>query len=468
MVDRSKLEFEPDEKVFLYNNLDTKFAMRLYQDREPKMEGMEKARELFTEGQKIFPEMEVKGVRIDTVELGKQDKKFSAMIEKVKNGIINSQEGLEFKKIVGRGINIAKKVSTLDMKKLLFEIMGVEVKHRTEKGNPSLTEKTLEEYTDEVPICKDIIRLNKLTHHKSTYIDGIKKRLIEDRVHPSGNLHLVDTFRSSYDDPNLQNFPIRDPELKVIRKIILPDEGYILGEVDYKGIEVCVAAMFSKDPVLIDYLETGYDMHTDWGNRLFQVDRCNKEQRYTAKNGWVFPQFYGSYYGSILKRFEKEESFRKLFKCQGRNAFDWYGAEEFLKEQEEEFWDIFKVFKEWKNNQVKFYEENRYVETFWGFRRPAPLSRNRIINTPIQGHAFHLLLDSMIRFIKEMKKRKMKSRVMFEVHDSCIFSIYPPEKEELVELVTDAMCNMKYDFINVPLKVEWEFSDTNWYDIKED
>ena len=60
----------------------------------------------------------------------------------------------------------------------------------------------------------------------------------------------------------------------------------------------------------------------------------------------------------------------------------------------------------------------------------------------------------------------MKSRIMWEIHDAIVFSIEPSEKEELKELATDLMTNMNYYFLNVPLKVEWEFSDTNWYEMK--
>ena len=125
-----------------------------------------------------------------------------------------------------------------------------------------------------------------------------------------------------------------------------------------------------------------------------------------------------------------------------------------------------KIFRKWREGQIKFYESKGYVETLWGFRRYAPLSKNRIINTPIQGHAFHLFMDAMLQYVPEMKRRKMKSRMMWEIHDAGVFSIEPNEKEELVELVSDKMCNLDYDFINVPLKVEWEFSKTNWYEIK--
>ncbi len=468
MVDQSNLENEKDVDVFRYNCLDTKFGMKLYQDREPKMKGLKKARSLFLEGQQMFPEFEEIGVRIDVEELLKQKNEVGKLVQECKIKIQDSDEVKLFRDKYHRDLNIAKKVSTDDMKKLLFNVMGIKPIRYTDKGNPSLTIKELDVYIKESPICSEIMRMNKLVHHKSTYLDGIERRLVGDRVHSSTNLHMVSTFRSSMEDPNLQNLPIRDKEFKVVRKFILPDEGQLIGEVDYKQLEVSVATMFSKDPVLVESLKTGFDMHKYWAEIIFKSDNITEDERFYTKNMWVFPLFYGSYYKSCLRELEKIDSFRDLF-LNSKGKYNRDRAEQHLKECEIEFWETYGVFKKWRDKQVKLYEVNGYVKTLWNFRRYAPLSRNRIINTPIQGQAFHLLLDSMLEFVKIMKERKMKSRVMFEVHDSCIFSIEPSEKEELVGLVTDTMCmtSESYSFINVPLKVEWEFG-TNWFNIKKD
>jgi DNA polymerase-1 len=468
MVDHANLEYAPDSTLFEYNNLDSKYTMKLYQDRIERVKPMQFASELFKEGQLVFPRWEAKGVRIDLVELDRQDKALLDEMQSVKNKIFESEAVQQFIAEYKREPEIGDNATKGDVKTLLFNIMKLPILQRTDGGNASLTEEVLHEYAKTFPFCSDLVELRKVSHHRSTYITGVREGLTNGRAHPSANLHLVGTHRSSYDNPNLQNFPKRSERFKEVRKIILPDEGHIIGEADYSGMEVRVAAMESKDPVLVDYLRSGYDMHADWTEKVFKIKKGDPDfgkLRSLTKNMFVFPEFYGSYYVNIGADLAQIPEFRKLF-LNNSGVYIQDEALVHLKYCEDEFWNTFKVFKRWKEGRINFYELNGYIPTLFGFRRYAPLNRNMIINSPIQGHAFHLLLYSIIEIENSKEWQKLNSRLMFEVHDALVLSIDPEEKDVVVDFVTDKMCNLKFDFVNVPLEVEWVFStleNPSWY-----
>jgi len=104
-----------------------------------------------------------------------------------------------------------------------------------------------------------------------------------------------------------------------------------------------------------------------------------------------------------------------------------------------------------------------YVRALFGWKRIGPLSINQLYNNIIQGDAFLILLDSLIRVDEELPKKRLKTVVTTEVHDSLDFDAVPEEIEEVVRLVSQIMCSCRHDWQEgVPLAVEWEIG-RNWY-----
>ena len=115
-----------------------------------------------------------------------------------------------------------------------------------------------------------------------------------------------------------------------------------------------------------------------------------------------------------------------------------------------------------------------YVTTLMNRRRVIPelTSKNYMIrssgermalNTPIQGSAADILKKAMVELYEELKKRKLKSKILLQVHDELILNVLEREEEEVKKLVRDIMENT-YE-LKVPLKVEIEVGD-NWYEAK--
>jgi DNA polymerase-1 len=85
------------------------------------------------------------------------------------------------------------------------------------------------------------------------------------------------------------------------------------------------------------------------------------------------------------------------------------------------------------------------------------------VNSPIQGTAADILKLAMIKIEQEMRERKLKSKMLLQVHDELIFEVPEAELNTMKKLVRDGMENVVK--LEVPLKVEIGVG-VNWLDLK--
>ena len=311
------------------------------------------------------------------------------------------------------------------------------------------------------------------------YVGNYIKCSIDQKVYPDFMLHTVSTYRSSCKDPNIQNDPKRDEIAKTItRSGIHPSKGNRLMEVDYSGIEVRVAACYTQDKELIRYIEDpSTDMHRDMAIKIFLLDKYSNELkhlRYGAKNRFVFPEFYGDYWGNCAKglwEIMKPDDIKNLKK----NGIKSYRAfEEHVEDIEYEFWNVkFKQYKKWKESMWKDYLKTGMVVSHTGFEYVGIMTQKDANNYPIQGSAFHCLLWSLIQFNQWLKDNKMKSKIIGEIHDSMLIDLVPEEKKDIKRALKKIMCfdiRKTWEWIIVPLDVEFEISkkDGNWNEMKKE
>jgi DNA polymerase-1 len=179
--------------------------------------------------------------------------------------------------------------------------MGLTPDKTTESGKGSTDEETLKRLG--IPELKYIIQLRKLSKIRDTYLEQFVRETNDDGyMRPSFNLHTVRTHRSSSSNPNFQNIPKRDKEaMEACRRAILPRPGHQLFEADFSALEVMISTCYHKDPVMLAYLENPEsDMHLDMARQIFKCPDLPTHSilRKAAKNAFVFPQFYGDYYGN--------------------------------------------------------------------------------------------------------------------------------------------------------------------------
>ena len=85
------------------------------------------------------------------------------------------------------------------------------------------------------------------------------------------------------------------------------------------------------------------------------------------------------------------------------------------------------------------------------------------INMPVQGTSADIIKVAMINLAREMEKRKLKSRMLLQVHDELVFEVPPDEQGEMCKLVPDIMDSAVT--LSVPLKVDTK-SGKNWGEMK--
>ena len=159
-------------------------------------------------------------------------------------------------------INIA---SSSQIATLLYDILGTEsVDKKTPRGTgEAILQKIAGTYDDgRSELCKAILGYREVSKLMSTYIDKLPKCINpnDGRIHCSFNQYGADTGRFSSSDPNLQNIPSHN---KDIRKMFKATDGYVLMSSDYSQQEPKVMTQMCGDPKMIQAYMEGKDLYAE-------------------------------------------------------------------------------------------------------------------------------------------------------------------------------------------------------------
>lgn len=387
----------------------------------------------------------------------------------------------------------------------LYHIKKLEPPKRTQSGQGSIDEESLKQLN--IPELNLLLKKKKIKGIIDK-LDGFERETVNGYMHPVFNLNTVTTYRSSSDSPNFQNIHKRDKEAsQICRGALFPRPGHQLLSADFSGIEVRIAACYHRDTNMIKYIsDPESDMHGDMAKQIFMIDNFDKSisshniLRQAAKNGFVFPQFYGDYYKNNainicnewiglpktrwktqqgielsdglfisdhliskgIKEFGKEEKLNGKWKTTGFLKH--------LKEIELDFWNNrFADYQRWKENWWKVYQKYGYIDMKTGFRCSGVMKKNDCINYPIQGTAFHCLLWPFIQLDRIFKSENWDSKLIGQIHDDIIIDVHPDELLKVAKTVKRVTCEElpnHWDWINVPLDIEMELCpvDKSWAD----
>ena len=168
---------------------------------------------------------------------------------------------------------------------VLFENMKIPGGKKTKTGYSTAAD-VLEKLAPDYPIIAKILEYRQYSKLKSTYADGLANYICDDgRIHGKFNQTITATGRISSTEPNLQNIPIRMELGRLIRKVFVPEEGYIFVDADYSQIELRVLAHCSGDSHLIEAYKEARDIHRITASQVFHVpfDEVTDQQRRNAK-----------------------------------------------------------------------------------------------------------------------------------------------------------------------------------------
>jgi DNA polymerase-1 len=475
----------PLNDLLLYNAIDSLLTFRLQEEQEDelvKLPSQDKARNFFQGGLNTLCNLQENGIPLNRQYYLDQDIEIGSRILKAKESLHNFDEAKRFLRDKGRVINFG---SSDDLVELFFNVMQLPKGKLTPGGKPCVDAGVLA--TLNTPIAKEITKISKLEKIKGTYLGQFNREIEDDgKLHPFFDLHTTNTYRGSSSSPNFQNIPVRDFEaMSITRGGIIPSLGNQLVDWDYGSMEVRIIACVTQDPVLMRYIEDSTsDMHRDQAKDWFSftdaewatIDKkLAKAVRFESKNGFVFAEFYGSYYGSIARTmFPKlkelsigETNLFEHLRSKGVIRSLSTAADDFenhTKRVEQRFWNKFKAVKKWQEKAFASYLEKGYIEQMFGFRCGGWLSKNDICNYPIQGTAFHCLVWSLGQLDKRMKDERMDSLLIGQIHDCCLGDITVDEHDHWCHMshkIATQEIREAFKWIIVPLDIEFEESGIN-------
>ncbi len=390
----------------------------------------------------VLANMEYDGVKVDSSILKNMEEEMVSRIENIEKDIYSS---------VGEEFNIS---SPKQLGVILFEKLELPGAKKTKTGyktDVSVLNKLLGAH----PVIENILEYRRLSKIKSTYLEGLANYIREDgKIHTIYKQNLTRTGRLSSIEPNLQNIPARDEEGRMIRKAFLPCNEIFLSA-DYSQMELRVLAHVSGSSELQQAFINDEDIHTRVAADIYDVsmNEVTKLQRKTAK-----AVIFGIVYG--ISGFGLGENL-EISPAEARQFINKY-------------YELYPGVKSYMDNIVALAYKDGYVKTLFNRKRVIEELQNKnfmvrqsgeriALNTPIQGTSADIMKIAMVKIFEEMKEKKLKSKMLLQVHDELIFDVVEEEKEILEELVRRIMetC-VKLD---VPFKVSHDYG-TDWYEAK--
>jgi DNA polymerase-1 len=340
--------------------------------------------------------------------------------------------------------------------RILFEKLGLTRKRRGKTGF-STDARVLAQIRDEHPIVEKIEQWRELSKLKSTYLDTLPE-LIDPgtgRVHTTFNQASTTTGRLSSTNPNLQNIPIRTEIGRPVRACFVAEQGSQLLSADYSQVELRVLAHVADEGVLKDVFHKGEDVHAATAAEVFEIERDEVDVGQRSKAKMVN---FGIVYGLTG------------FGLSDRLNIPRKEGEEFVSR----YLERFPAVRAFREQVIERAQEEGYVKTLMGRRRPIPelrsgnpntrrLGERLAVNTVIQGTAADIIKVAMVRCQRALRETGGETRLVLQIHDELLFEGPPGEMEAAAELVEREMC-AAYP-LDPPLEVDLGVG-RDWLDAK--
>ena len=402
----------------------------------------------------IIFEMTKKGVRVD-VEKAESYKKTFKITEKKILGSILADTG------------VAVDIWAANSIQKVFDKLKIEYPRTEKTGAPSFTKDFLLNHKH--PIAQKIQSAREINKVQSTFLDTIIRHGSTGRIHASihqmrdGTAGTV-SGRFSYSNPNLQQLPSKNKEIKKqIRGLFLPEEGETWGSFDYSQQEPRIASHFAyklkcegASSVVEEYRK---NPEADFHSIVAKIANIERDQAKTINLGL----FYGMGVNKlsnelqvdvdmakeILAEYNEKVPFvKELTKRISKLAND-EGNVSTIKGRKCRFelWEptTFGVFKALPKDQAKLkYGKHHHLQRAGTYKA---------LNRLIQGSAADQTKQAMIELYKE------KLVPLIQIHDELTLSFDGSEKtkKKIIEVMENALP------LTVPSKVDCE-TGKSWGD----
>ncbi len=387
----------------------------------------------------VLTQMEFTGIKVDATHL----KRLSGEFEQRMAGL-----EAEIHELAGEPFNVG---SPKQLGEILFDKMGLTGGKKTKTGAWGTGADVLENLSAEGhDLPARVMDWRQLSKLKSTYTDALISQINErtGRVHTSYAMAVAATGRLSSNEPNLQNIPIRTEEGRKIREAFIAEKGNTLVSLDYSQIELRLLAHVADMQVLRDAFNDGIDIHAMTASEVFgvPVEGMDPMVRRQAK-----AINFGIIYGI------------SAFGLANQLGIDRSAAGDFIKAYFEKFPGI----RDYMEATKAFARSNGFVVTPFGRKihvtgisekNPAHRSfaERQAINAPLQGGAADVIKRAMIRVPEALRAKKLKARMLLQVHDELLFEVPDDQVEKTIDVLKPLMeqASLPAVDLSVPLVVD--------------
>jgi len=434
------------EQAGPYAAEDADVTLRLHQTLWEKLEAVPSLAKVLTEIEMplvpVLARIERHGALVDAKLLGQQSVELGEKLQQLERTAFE---------LAGEEFNLA---SPKQLGAILYDKLGLPIRAKTAKGQPSTAEAVLAELADEgyaLPqVLMDYRSLSKL---KSTYTDKLPEQINPrtGRIHTSYHQAVTATGRLSSSDPNLQNIPIRTAEGRRIRQAFVAPQGYKLVAADYSQIELRIMAHLARDEGLLDAFRHDRDVHRATAAEVFgvELEQVSSDQRRSAK-AINFGLIYGMSAFGLAKQIGVDRK-------QAQAYIDRYFAR----------YPGVLAYMERTRSQAA---EQGYVETLFGRRLYLPeihskngamrkAAERTAINAPMQGSAADIIKRAMVAVDAWLQESGLEARMILQVHDELVLEVREDQVAALKAGLLPRMSGAAE--LAVPLLVEAGVGD-NW------
>jgi DNA polymerase I-like protein with 3'-5' exonuclease and polymerase domains len=448
----------PPKYVGLYAEQDAAMTLRLWERLKIEIEGLDlwNIWNLETSLIPMMCDMRQMGVRVD-LDAAEKARKLLRKRKTELTTYIKDKSGVTIEPWAAA--SVAK----------VFEAMNLSYPTTT-AGAPSFTKQYLQAHPSEV--AQAIVKLRETDKADSTFIDTILKHEHKGRIHTEFHQLRSDdggtvTGRFSSSNPNLQQIPARDPEIKkMIRGLFIPEEGCKWGSFDYSSQEPRLLVHFAAsikgehrhdmvDNVVQAYHEGDVDLH----QMVADFAGITRKEAKIVNLGIM----YGMGKGKLAAQLGiTEDEAKDLLQTHHEKVPFVKGLADLASKQAE------------NNGVIRTLLGRRCNFHLWepksfGYNKPLPLQEAQKEYGNFIRRAFtYKALNKLIQGSAADQTKKAMADCyaegllpMLTVHDELCFSV---EGQEQASRITEIMENGLSHVLKVPSKVDEELGD-NWGEV---
>lgn len=288
---------------------------------------------------------------------------------------------------------------------------------------------------DPNPLANAVLRGKRSSKWQTSYVDAMLRGMDADGfIHPSIASLKARTARMSISGPPLQQLPSK--EWRIRRAMLADFDHWVIGSVDYQAVEMRVIAALSRDPVMIQAILDGKDLHGYTAELVYGLD-FTKRQRNLMK-GVGFGKLFGGGPDTLSRQTGAPIA-------QVKHAIKQYD----------------RVYRGIVRFSRRLEERAKYgrKEVVTPSGRVIPLDRRRLYaatNYVVQSTARDVLAEALLR----LDEAGLTEYLRLPIHDEVLYTAPKAEAEEIGREVSRLMA--VDDFFGVPLATDLEVGGLSW------